>query len=455
MSRRTFLILKALLIFGLSNILFTSFWMLHTFSRVSLSQTATLLALDLGAADVPGNVARSYFFWALIIPAAITACVCVSGYCETRGKKLASLAVLCILLPAALAFSLKVNFDFFGQDSRLAPVADNIYDHYRPPILPASPKGKPLNVIWIFVESLEKQYEDPAMNAELDQATSFMTPLTVSPLLNLFTVGGVMSAKCGAPIYFTPTLVLSFHDAGFNNATCFDDVLRKNGYSSYFVVGHDASLSGFRNYYEKHASAQIEDAKYMDALHFAKGGPYDTYSDEKVFETALGVLQSQGLKQPFSLNILTLDNHAPDGFPSDTCKSRYGSDMDAVIRCDNHSLAQFIQEIKQMDILQNTVLVVMGDHPFAGTFDQLSTARNIFTKIYTPLPDKKVLNVHPSPFDFFPSVLSAMGFGVGQQRYAFGYSFYDVAAYPLRDWKGRLASFPSASPTAAYKALNR
>ena len=72
-----------------------------------------------------------------------------------------------------------------------------------------------------------------------------------------------MSAKCGAPVFFTSTLVVHFRNAGFNSATCFDDVLRHDGYHSYFVVGHDASLSGFRSYYQRHASASIYDAKYL------------------------------------------------------------------------------------------------------------------------------------------------------------------------------------------------
>lgn len=427
--------------------------MFHAFGKVSLSQTMTLLALDLGADTTPTDLTRSYIEWAILIPVMVTATICFSIYLKDRGKMYASLAVLCALIPGIVAFSLKVNFNYFDRMSFPTPSGGNIFDQYRSPSIPGPPQGKSLNVIWIFVESLEKDYKDEAIDGEIEKATDFMTPLNVSPLLNRYTVGGVMSAKCGAPIYFTHVLVLHFHYAGFNNATCFDDVLRHYGYDAYFVVGHDASLSGFRGYYEKHAAAKIYDQRYLESRNIAKDSDFSTYPDEKVFATALDILNSTTLKKPYSLNILTLDNHAPSGYPSRACKNQYGTDIANVIRCDNHSLAEFIQRIRKLGILQDTVLVVMGDHPYMGAFGQLPEDPNIFAKIYTPIDGKKVLNNNPSPFDLFPSVLSAMGFGVQKQQYGYGYSLYDVSSYPASAWKNRLDSFASSEPTERYKAL--
>ena len=48
-----------------------------------------------------------------------------------------------------------------------------------------------------------------------------------------------------------------------------------------------------------------------------------------------------------------------------------------------------------------------------------------------------------------------MDFDVGQQQYGFGYSFYDVPQYPVKDWKSRLAGFDAATPTEGYKALQK
>jgi len=415
----------------------------------------TLLALDMGGGTAPNEIIIKYIRWAIVVPAIITATICISDYLAYRGKRFSSLAALCVLIPCIIVFSLRVNFTYFNQELPSTPGGGNIYDQYRSPSIPNPLQGRPLNVIWVFVESLEKNYTDESINRELEHITGFMTPLNVSPLLNRYTVGGVMSAKCGAPVYFTAALVLHFSYAGFNNATCFDDVLRHYGYDSYFVVGHDASLSGFRKYYEKHAAAKIYDKGYLESKNIPKDSDYPTYPDEKVFETALGIIKSSTLKEPYSLNILTYDNHAPSGYPSRECKSQYGTDIANVIRCDNHSLAKFIDEICQSGILRNTVLVVMGDHPYMGTFDQLPDHPNIFAKIYTPINGMKVLNNDPTPFDFFPSVLSAMGFDVLKQQYGYGYSFYDVSTYPVSEWKNWLDSFATSKPTEHYKALHR
>jgi Sulfatase len=452
-TSRTYTVLKLLCVFLTVCLGSSGFWMLRTFGVVSLSQTATLLILDMGAGAVPWEITRHLIEWVFVFPAAVTALAFLSARLERRGRRPAALAALAVILLFMVGFSLRFNFGWVPRWHKSTPSGGNIFDQYNPPPATVAARQKPLNIIWIFVESLESEYSDPAINAELEKSTSFMAPLTVSPLINRYTVGGVMSAKCGAPIYFTTLLVLQFHDAGFNHATCFDDVLRANGYQSYFVVGHDASLSGFRRYYEKHASAHIYDQISLAAAHVPKDSTFPTYPDHAVFDAARGILKSPALSRPFSLNILTYDNHAPDGVPSNNCKANYGTDIASVIRCDNHSLAAFIDELNRSGQLQDTVLVVMGDHPFAGAFSQVLASRQIFARIYTPLSDRKVLNSNPTPFDFFPSVLSAMGFDPGQKQYGFGYSFYDVPDYPMRDWKSWIASFPVAEPTSRYKAL--
>lgn len=451
MTTRKYDLLKALLLFLIFSLLFTSFWVFRSFGIVPLSQAATLLYLDFSAGAAPSGLAGPFLVWGILLPAGCTGVLCAAARWERRGRRGAALGLVCGLVLAMGVFALQADFRLFSAAPATGRFARNIFDAYETPAIPEL-AHKPLNVIWIFDESLEKDYVDVAINEELESATGFMTDLTVSPLINRYTVGGVISAKCGAPMFFDMWLAMRFRNTGFNHATCFDDVLRAHGYASYFVVGHDASLSGFRNYYQRHAGAEIDDQKVLSARHVPTGNAYHTYSDQAVFDTALDILRSNRLKQPFALNILTFDNHAPQGFPSDACKAAYGTSMADVIRCDNHALAQFIVALQRGGILNNTVLVVMGDHPFMGRFHELGD-RKIFAKIYTPLAGKVVLNANPSPFDFFPSVLSAMGFAVGKERYGFGYSIYDVPAYPVKDWKDWLGTFERSKATARYRAV--
>ena len=116
MGPRRFNILKLLLIFFVTNLLFTSFWMFRSFAVVSISQTLTLLALDLGAGSLPGDVLKSYILWALVIPAAVTAIVCASAALENRGKQVAALAALCLMIPGFVVFALKGQLWLFRRE---------------------------------------------------------------------------------------------------------------------------------------------------------------------------------------------------------------------------------------------------------------------------------------------------------------------------------------------------
>lgn len=48
-----------------------------------------------------------------------------------------------------------------------------------------------------------------------------------------------------------------------------------------------------------------------------------------------------------------------------------------------------------------------------------------------------------------------MGFGIQNQRYQYGYWFYDVATYPATDWKAWLNFFAPSKATERSQALQR
>jgi phosphoglycerol transferase len=445
---------RIVLIWLASLLIMLSFWMIHTFGPVPLWQAEMLISADLIAGAVPVVLNKLFVGSVIVVPVVVTLVLVVARSLEERGKQFLSLATLSLVSVIAIIFILEFNFLLF-DDARheTHTFASNIFDKYSAPPQSLRPPTKKINLIWIFVESLEDQYQDAAINRELEQATEFMTPLNVSPLISRYTIGGVISAKCGTPLVFNPWLVLRTRDVFMSHADCIDDLLRTSGYESYFVVGHDAKLSGLRRYYTRHASSRIYDQEYFKSHGTPKDNDYPTYSDAQVFEEAWRILKSQDLKLPFALNILTLDNHAPGGFPSRACIASYGTSIPDVIRCNNHFLAAFIVRLRREGILKDTVLVVTGDHPFMGTFDQTSYPRGIFARIYTPVDRRKVVNDHPTPFDLFPSVLSAMDFDIGARQYGYGYSIYELPTYPEKDWKLRLEGFASQPVTKAYKSL--
>ena len=435
-------------------IFFFSFWLYYNFGKVTFEQLNSVLSLQFSS--INSDIQFAFIKWVIILPLSI-ALVLWGGEFSQRKWPYGLLISRVLLVIGAVLFSLKVNTDFFSiQKIVQNEQKNNIFSAYKIPVLALTQNPKPTkNIIWIFVESLEKGYKNELMLSHLEKSTSFMSPMEVSPLINKYTIGAVMSAKCGAPLYlksFINQNALS-HSA-FSNAICYDDVLRVNGYDSYFLVGHDATFSGLEDYYKQHANAHILDKKYFEHIKLAKNSSFDSYPDESLFANALEILKSKDLKKPYSLNILTLDNHAPTGFPSDYCKKKYGEYIADVINCNSDLLAQFVDDLKASGILDDTVLVIMGDHPFMGEFAELPDERKIFAKIYTPIKSKSIVNTRPSPFDFFPSVLSAAGFELPVTQYGFGYSFYDVETYPMIDWKSKLSQLSYQTPTESYFKLH-
>ena len=77
------------------------------------------------------------------------------------------------------------------------------------------------------------------------------------------------------------------------------------------------------------------------------------------------ILSCHRAGKPFNVTIMTTDNHAQSGFLSPRCHtSDARPQIFRVIECTNHTIAGFMRELEAEDVLNNIVLVVMGDHLF-------------------------------------------------------------------------------------------
>ena len=158
-------------------------------------------------------------------------------YFSQKKQLIATIFCWIALCGLVIIFFTIINFHVYLSKKNISSIPEaNIFASYhKPELLQRDNFALYLNVIWIFVESLEQGYKDKEILAKLEDATQFMTPLWASPLINKYTIGGMLSAKCGAPIYL-PTLLHQnlLTSAAFNRAICYDDVLRINDYNSFF-----------------------------------------------------------------------------------------------------------------------------------------------------------------------------------------------------------------------------
>ncbi|GAA0670651.1 sulfatase-like hydrolase/transferase [Rheinheimera tangshanensis] len=279
------------------------------------------------------------------------------------------------------------------------------------------------NIIWIYTESTEKEYKNVEILKRLESATLFMEDFFIEPLVNGYTMGSVVSTRCAAPL-FTGAISQNFNIlTPFKNALCFDDFLKNNGYHSEFIVGHDATFSSVGNFFSHHGDAVIYDYSVIKNINGKLSKKQQNDEDVLDFSLARILELHKNPQKKFSVTIMTYDNHAPRGFPSERCIEQYGIQITDVIRCNSDSLADFITKIKEYGVLENTVLMIMGDHLFMGGFPSLSVKRHVFSKIYTP-SGAKLKSKNLTPFDLPLTVFDSMGFEINVNTFGLGSSGY-------------------------------
>ena len=271
------------------------------------------------------------------------------------------------------------------------------------------------NLILLYVESLENTFSNEEifgrnLNEPLDEKLG-ISPFSVkqSPGTS-WTTAGTVSSQCGMPIASFMGNSLGRRDAPiFGNLTCISDILTTHNYKQTFFTGPDLKFSGTDKFYLEHgfqeAYGKAELFKSIDKVEFGTGwggGP----NDDIVLDAAFDKIKFNHKNQEnFNVTILTTDNHAPEGILSPRCKTEnLDSNLAEVVLCTNKSIAKFVERLEAINIFDNTVLVIMGDHKFMG--DLGTTERSIYFNYYGANSKElkpKILEL--THFDVFPTLI--------------------------------------------------
>jgi phosphoglycerol transferase len=280
------------------------------------------------------------------------------------------------------------------------------------------------NVIIIYVESLENFRVKPDSILRKHLNSFDIKHFSIQPGTQ-WTLAGIVASQCGVPLL--PVGLIASHGlmetiSPLKNAVCLGDVLMESGYHNEFIGGADPEFSGKGNFLNKHGFYQVIGRHDLDKLYPTSKYPSDWWghSDEIVLKEARQrVVQLSAKKQPFFLNILTLDTHANTGHLSEYCKKlAYTGSIDDIFQCTVFQIEDFYQWLDKKKYLDNTVLVIMGDHPFmskdyrgkfgGSKFRDLSQ-KDIFFGM--KLPDNRVVYIESmTHFDIYPTVLSSLGY---------------------------------------------
>jgi phosphoglycerol transferase len=311
--------------------------------------------------------------------------------------------------------------------------------HYVPPSAAQVIEKAPKNLVLIYVESLEMGYTSRATFGH-----DMLAPLTALHGTSFahyeqapgtgWTIAALVATQCGVPLervtVFDVNTQGQMIDSFLNKAVCLPDMLAEHGYRNVFMGGAATSFAGKDKFLAQHHYDEVYGKEEWLQRGVAQSGmnAWGLY-DGDLFSKALAKLRTlSASQQKFNLTLLTVDTHEPEGHLSNSCAKAGYAGFDGVIACTAGEVAAFVRVAKEQGLLENTNVVIIGDHlarknPLTEQLSQLPqrTIYNSFIADDTPLPNRSNI-VH---FDLMPTILEFAGFSIPDGRLGLGYSAFN------------------------------
>jgi hypothetical protein len=356
-------------------------------------------------------------------------------YATARSGRAIITLVIMMLVVLGVDSAPRRLIGYFARTQRAAHFADTRQARAVARLLDLHPVSKKKviaasgkNVVWVYMESLERIYWDPrvfpGLTPNLDrlrkQGLDFSGFDTFSGAN--YTMAGLFASQCGAPLFTSAfagldrvagndTDVSTFHP----KIACFGDVLHKAGYAQDYMGGAPIGFSNKGLFFHLHG---YDAALGLQELEAAAGGKlaesgWGLY-DSTLFKLALDrYRQLAAARKPFNLTLLTLDTHPPDGRPSPGCPkyAKSSNRMLQAVHCTDYLLGNFVDALTKQPAWKDTVVVIMSDHLMMR-----NDAEPLFPSAYHRQPALLILNAGEGTratrmyhMDVAPTVLGAMG----------------------------------------------
>jgi len=335
---------------------------------------------------------------------------------------------------AAGVFALLLKFSVFSYAA--APFGpDRFGEAYVHPARVQLLQQRPRNLVLIYVESLEDTYGDARLFGR-----DLLAPLHALGGTRIaaydaqpgttWTMAAMVATQCGVPlaVYSESNMPETAPERVFlPGALCLGDILAAHGYRNVFLGGAPLSFAGKGRFLRDHGYQEVHGQEEWQAAGAApeESGAWGLHDDALLARARTRLDQLHASGQPFNLTLLTLDTHNPIGFMSPDCRARGARDFAGIVECTSTQVAAFVQFARDRGYLEDTAIVVIGDHPAMPNplSDQLQHAsrRGIFNLVVTEPP--AVPNTEAVvPFDFFPTLVQLAGVRVAGERLGLGYA---------------------------------
>ncbi len=285
-------------------------------------------------------------------------------------------------------------------------------------------KEKPKNLILIYLESFSNMLSEnekfPHLTPYIDQLKKDNFNFENNFSSAYVTVEGIANSQCGTLLDMdNGNNSLLTKSGRLSNLPCLGDVLQKAGYQQIFYGGADLGFAGKGEFLQEHGYDELKGLGFWKT----QGLETNTWGlvDNSLFDLSLKKIRtlSQQLK-PYNFTLLTLGTHIP-GFTYSGCTPYTQAKIQApyldAIHCTDFLLGKFIEQLKQENLLDNTLVYIQGDHSIFPThelkeiFKEQTTDRRILTiLIDESLKQKKIDKTKPtSTFNLVANVLDLLG----------------------------------------------
>jgi len=254
------------------------------------------------------------------------------------------------------------------------PVSDvnsDFYNYYKVPSIVSDGKSK--NLVFIYLESLERTYFD--QNAfpglvnnlkEIEENSISFTNIKQDDYSH-FTIAGLTASQCGVPLV-SPAYWNSV--GGMNtfmeSATCLGDLLDNEGYFLSYYSGANIRFAGTDIFMRTHSFDDVK-GYYELAVRPNKYTNWWGLYDDSLFSLAKQNIEKLAKeKEKFAFFMSTIDTHHPSGNPSRSCDGIiYGNGKNSIlnsVKCSDLLVSKFVDDLRKTDYGKDLVIVIVSDH---------------------------------------------------------------------------------------------
>lgn len=247
-----------------------------------------------------------------------------------------------------------------------------------------------------------------------------------------FSIAGVVASQCSLP--FNVVINSNLNKIPKEKLFCLSDVLAKQNYDQVFYISVDKQFQSFGAFKERHGyevndvNVIKKDLKLIEkpSNEMAWGG--GVYDSALLNHAKKEIIKKHNAGKKFNFTIINTDTHHPYGYSPECLIGDISTESlqaHEAYKCSGTIIKKFFDDLDHMGILENTLVVIMGDHlayrDLMGSLNK-QEKRNVYFKINS---DKNFTRTKLNHFDVAPTILDELGILPGNiKQFGFGISLF-------------------------------